>query len=280
MAPLKVASLMLAAWRGNESKALELFEAGRREATARGEGVGLAILEWATALLYNGHGRYAEALAAAQRGCEHDDAGLFAWSLVELIEAGVRSGATGRGRRRARSPERAHASERHRLGARHRGRLTRAAERRTTMRSRSTARRSSGSRAAVAWSTSPAPGSCTANGCVARAAASTRVSNSEPPTRCSAASGPRGLPSAPVTSSWPRVRPRAGAPTTRAACSHPRRHTSLGWPEMVSPTPRSAHNCSSAPARSQYHLRKVFLKLDITSRNQLSRVPASHLTAA
>jgi DNA-binding CsgD family transcriptional regulator len=94
MAPLKVASLMLAAWRGNQAKALELFEAGRREATARGEGVGLTILEWATALLYNGCGQYAEAQAAAQRGCERDDAGLFAWSLVEMIEAGVRSGAT------------------------------------------------------------------------------------------------------------------------------------------------------------------------------------------
>jgi len=94
MAPLKVASLALAAWRGNEPKALELLEAGRREATARGEGVGLSILDWATALLYNGHGRYDEALAAARRGCEQDDAGLFAWTLVELIEAGVRSGAT------------------------------------------------------------------------------------------------------------------------------------------------------------------------------------------
>jgi DNA-binding CsgD family transcriptional regulator len=94
MAPLKYASLMLAAWRGNEADGLELIEAGRAEATARGEGMGLGVIEWATALLYNGCGRYAEALAAAQRGCEHDDVGLFALSLVELIEAGVRSGAT------------------------------------------------------------------------------------------------------------------------------------------------------------------------------------------
>jgi DNA-binding CsgD family transcriptional regulator len=56
--------------------------------------MGLGVIEWATALLYNGLGRYADALAAAERGCEHDDVGLCAWSLVELIEAGVRTGAT------------------------------------------------------------------------------------------------------------------------------------------------------------------------------------------
>ena len=94
MAPLKYASLMMAAWRGNEAEARELFEAARVEGTARGEGMGLRLLEWATALLYNGCGRYGEALEAAQRGCEQDDIGLFGWSLVELIEAGVRSGAT------------------------------------------------------------------------------------------------------------------------------------------------------------------------------------------
>jgi DNA-binding CsgD family transcriptional regulator len=94
MAPLKYASLMLAAWRGNEAEGLELIEAARLEATARGEGMGLGVTAWAAALLYNGCGRYAEALAAAQRCCEHEDVGLFAWGLVELIEAGVRSGAT------------------------------------------------------------------------------------------------------------------------------------------------------------------------------------------
>src|SRR4051812_27833768 len=94
MAPLKYASLMLAAWRGNEADCLGLAESGRLEATARGEGMGLGVVEWATALLYNGRGRYADAFAAAGRGCEHDDVGLFAWALVEMIEAGVRCGAT------------------------------------------------------------------------------------------------------------------------------------------------------------------------------------------
>jgi DNA-binding CsgD family transcriptional regulator len=94
MAPLKYAALMMAAWRGNEAQALELFEAGRLEATARGEGMGLRVKEWAKALLYNGCGRYGEALEAAQRGCEQDDVGLFAWACVELIEAGVRCGDT------------------------------------------------------------------------------------------------------------------------------------------------------------------------------------------
>jgi DNA-binding CsgD family transcriptional regulator len=94
MASLKYGSLMLAAWRGNEADGLKLIEAGRLSVTARGEGMGLGVIEWATALLYNGRGRYAEALAAAERGCEHDDVGLFAWGLVELIEAGGRTGAT------------------------------------------------------------------------------------------------------------------------------------------------------------------------------------------
>src|SRR4029077_2186014 len=35
-----------------------------------------------------------------------------------------------------------------------------------------------------------------------------------------------------------------------------------------------------SPRTGQYHLHKVFAKLDITSRNQLSRVPASGLTSA
>jgi DNA-binding CsgD family transcriptional regulator len=94
MASLKYASMMMAAWRGDEAGGLKLIEAARPDGTARGEGMGLGVLDWATALLHNGNGRYAEALAAAQRSCEYDDVGVFAWSLAELIEAAVRSGAT------------------------------------------------------------------------------------------------------------------------------------------------------------------------------------------
>ena len=130
MAPLKYAALMMAAWRGNEAEAVELFEAGRLEATARGEGMGLRVKEWATALLYNGCGRYGEALEAARRGCERGRYRALRVGLRGADRGGRPLRRHGRGLRRARSPERAHASERHRLGARHRGRLTCAAERR------------------------------------------------------------------------------------------------------------------------------------------------------
>ena len=101
IAPLKYASLMLAAWRGDDAEALELMEAARRNTTARGEGMGLGVIDWAAALLYNGHGRYGEALAAAQRAGQHDDVGVYAWALVELVEAGVRGGTPKPPRRRS-----------------------------------------------------------------------------------------------------------------------------------------------------------------------------------
>ena len=53
----------------------------------------VALAEYATAVLYNGLGRYEKAMAAARRGCEYEDLGLFGWSLTELIEAGARAGA-------------------------------------------------------------------------------------------------------------------------------------------------------------------------------------------
>ena len=44
-------------------------------------------------MLYNGLGRYEAALASAQAACEYEDLGIFGFALVELVEAGARSGA-------------------------------------------------------------------------------------------------------------------------------------------------------------------------------------------
>jgi len=46
-----------------------------------------------TAVLYNGLGRYDAALVGARRACEYEDLMFFGNSLVELVEAGARSGA-------------------------------------------------------------------------------------------------------------------------------------------------------------------------------------------
>jgi DNA-binding CsgD family transcriptional regulator len=89
-------ALALAVWRGHEADASPLIEAGVKEVVARGEGMGLSIIRWATAVLYNGLGRYDEALIAAQQASEHPPEQLFhTWGLVELIEAAVRSGQPG-----------------------------------------------------------------------------------------------------------------------------------------------------------------------------------------
>ena len=91
-APLRYTSLTLLAWRGSEDSAVRLIESSVKEATARGEGRALGLAGYATAVLYNGLGRYDAALAGAKQACGHDDLGFFGWSLIELVEAGVRSG--------------------------------------------------------------------------------------------------------------------------------------------------------------------------------------------
>jgi tetratricopeptide (TPR) repeat protein len=114
-------SMVLAGWRGDHDEALRLIRASVQDATARGEGRVIGLAEYATAVLHNGLGRYGDALAAAQRGCAHDDLGLCGWSLVELIEAGAPQREVRRRSRRAPPPRGAHARRRHRLGARRRG---------------------------------------------------------------------------------------------------------------------------------------------------------------
>ena len=84
-------SVILAVWRGQEAEASELITATIEDVVSRGEGMGIGISHYTSALLYNGLGRYPEALAEAELGCEHEDLGVVSWALTELIEAAARS---------------------------------------------------------------------------------------------------------------------------------------------------------------------------------------------
>jgi DNA-binding CsgD family transcriptional regulator len=59
------------------------------------EGGAISVDEYAKAVLYNGLGHYQAARAAAQRACERDDFVLLEGALAELVEASVRSGSRG-----------------------------------------------------------------------------------------------------------------------------------------------------------------------------------------
>jgi DNA-binding CsgD family transcriptional regulator/tetratricopeptide (TPR) repeat protein len=87
------AAVGLLVLRGRQAEAGYLIERGRAELMQRGEGVGLTVLDWAEAILYNGLGRYEDARAAALRAIE-DPHTLAAsnWGMVELIEAAARAG--------------------------------------------------------------------------------------------------------------------------------------------------------------------------------------------
>jgi DNA-binding CsgD family transcriptional regulator len=52
----------------------------------------VASAELASAVRYNGLGRYEAAFAAATRACEYQDLGQLDGALAELVEAGIRSG--------------------------------------------------------------------------------------------------------------------------------------------------------------------------------------------
>jgi DNA-binding CsgD family transcriptional regulator len=85
-------ALVLAGLQGREAEAATVIDATIRDATAGGQGTAVQYAHWARSILLNGLGRYPEALAAAQAASD-DTPELFvsAWALSELIEAAARS---------------------------------------------------------------------------------------------------------------------------------------------------------------------------------------------
>jgi DNA-binding CsgD family transcriptional regulator len=92
------AGMRLAAMRGQRAQTLTLVEQTAAEAPQRGEGISVAVAEWTRAVLYNGLGNYSEAMAAAKQALYHQEypdiryPGVANWAAAEFIEAAVYSG--------------------------------------------------------------------------------------------------------------------------------------------------------------------------------------------
>jgi DNA-binding CsgD family transcriptional regulator/tetratricopeptide (TPR) repeat protein len=86
-------ALALAAWQGRADEATRLIRAILNRVTARGEGMGLSLTLYTSAVLHNGLGRYRDALDAAKQASAYpQELGFANLALVELVEAAARSG--------------------------------------------------------------------------------------------------------------------------------------------------------------------------------------------
>jgi DNA-binding CsgD family transcriptional regulator len=92
--PIVFGRVLHAGCRGDEVHGLPMIEASEVAAMERAEGVVLTFGEYARALLHNGLGQHAAALEPAHRASDRDELMVSAWSLPELVEAAARSGRT------------------------------------------------------------------------------------------------------------------------------------------------------------------------------------------
>jgi DNA-binding CsgD family transcriptional regulator len=90
--PVAYSEMMFAAWRGLEGQTAELVEASLREATDGGLGAMANFAAAASAVIYNGLGRHDAARDAAWRAFQRDQLGLGPHVVPELAEAASRTG--------------------------------------------------------------------------------------------------------------------------------------------------------------------------------------------
>jgi DNA-binding CsgD family transcriptional regulator len=86
--------VFVSAWRGRDAAAAVAIEEAVQGATSSGEGAVLAFVDYARAVVGNGLGRYADALIAATATDAFDVEGftIYTQGLAELIEAAARAG--------------------------------------------------------------------------------------------------------------------------------------------------------------------------------------------
>jgi DNA-binding CsgD family transcriptional regulator len=88
-----ISPMLLAAMRGREAEAMTLINPTIASATGGGQGVAVQSARWLAAVLYNGLGRYEEALASARRASDDTpELHVSTWALAELVEAAARGG--------------------------------------------------------------------------------------------------------------------------------------------------------------------------------------------
>ncbi len=86
-------SVWVAAWQGNEAAVRERVDSNMAQAMQVGEGQWLTLVHWASALLYNGLARYEEALREAELALASPvEYSIASWALPELVEAAVHCG--------------------------------------------------------------------------------------------------------------------------------------------------------------------------------------------
>jgi DNA-binding CsgD family transcriptional regulator/tetratricopeptide (TPR) repeat protein len=84
-------AMLLACFRGRERDARALVESTLEFANVSRQGFGVQYANWVAAVLWNGLGRYDAALSAA-RDAVPDDLFLSGWALPELVEAAAKAG--------------------------------------------------------------------------------------------------------------------------------------------------------------------------------------------
>ncbi len=84
--------LLLAAWQGEATTVATLVRTMTTDAQVRGEGCAITYAGYAAAVLHNGLGEYQLALDCAQQACSGDEIATSSWALPELVEAASRAG--------------------------------------------------------------------------------------------------------------------------------------------------------------------------------------------